>query len=392
MKTAYLDCFSGVSGNMLLGALLHLGLDEDILHRTVAALQVSGFQLYIEKNSFNGLAAFQVRVEVRDVQPHRRLRDIEKLLMNSDLPDAVRQRSLAVFTRLAEAEAAVHDVPPSEVHFHEVGAVDALIDIVGVVAGVYHLGIDRLFCSPLPMANGWTQCEHGHIPLPAPAVHALLAGVPVYGVDLHQELVTPTGAALVKTLAAGFGPMPAMVIKATGYGAGTRKREDGRPNLLRVCYGYGQEVVEASEVEVLETHLDDWSPEVWPHVSERLMEEGALDVSLIPIQMKKGRPGFLLKVLCEPAVSLQLKHLIFKETTAIGLRFHREQRLTLPRSRVTVQTPWGLVEGKEIETPDGQVITPEYESCRRLAGSKNIPLKMVYNEFYRCCPSPKKER
>lgn len=378
MKTAYLDCFSGVSGNMLLAALLHAGLEEKDLRDALSGLPVSGYQLDIQPVSKNGLAALEVRVRVDEDQPHRRLRDIEEILTGSTLEDAVKRRALAVFTRLAEAEAGIHGVSPGEVHFHEVGAVDALVDVVGVVAGFHQLRIDTVFCSPLPMPGGWTSCAHGEIPLPAPAVCALLSEVPVYGVDLLQELVTPTGAALVRELADDFGPMPAMNLRATGYGAGTRQRKDGRPNLLRICLGQRREVAEAGEVEVLETHLDDWSPETWPHVSARLMEAGALDVSLTPIQMKKGRPGFRLTVLCEPAQSLALKNLIFTETTAIGLRFHRQQRMTLPRKTVCLETPWGPVQAKEIRTPAGPVITPEYEACRQVAREQNIPLRSVY--------------
>lgn len=383
MKTVYLDCFSGVSGNMLLGALLHAGLEEDVLRRLLAALPVSGYQLRVEKVSINGFAARHVEVIVDQDQPHRHLRDIKELLLGSTLADAVKTQALAVFTRLAKAEGAVHGIAPEKVHFHEVGAVDALVDVVGTVAGFQHLQIDKIFCSPLPMPGGWTPCAHGEIPLPAPAVCSLLKDVPVYGVELQQELVTPTGAALLRELAFGFGPMPTMIMQATGYGAGTRKRSDGRPNLLRLCLGQGVETAEAEEIEILETHLDDWNPEIWPHVSEKLMAAGALDVSLIPIQMKKGRPGYLLRVICEPAGSLALKTCILSETTAIGLRFHRQQRMTLPREKVTVKTPWGMVEGKEIQTPAGSVVTPEYESCRELAKQKKIPLQTVYNEFAR---------
>ena len=386
MKTAYLDCFSGVSGNMLLGALLDVGLKKEVLRGILAALPVSGYQLEIEQSPVNGFAAHHVQVIVDQEQPHRHLRDIKELLLGSTLADSVKEQVIAVFTRLAKAEGAVHGLAPEEVHFHEVGAVDALVDVAGTVAGFQHLQIDKIFCSPLPMPGGWTECAHGEIPLPAPAVCALLQDVPVYGVELKQELVTPTGAALVCELASGFGPMPAMTMQAAGYGAGTRKRQDGRPNLLRLCLGQGLESAEAQEIEILETHLDDWNPEIWPHVSEQLMAAGALDVSLTPIQMKKGRPGYLLKVICEPAGSLALKTCILSETTAIGLRFHRQQRMTLPRKRVTVKIPWGMVEGKEIQTPTGTVITPEYESCRKMAKEKKnsitISLQRICSSNY----------
>ena len=304
MKTAYLDCFSGVSGDMLLGALLDAGL--------------------------------------------------------------------------AEAEASVHGVTADRIHFHEVGAVDAIIDIVGTVAGLHHLGIDRLICSPLPMPRGWANCAHGEIPLPAPAVCRLLQGVPVYGEAIERELVTPTGAALVRELAEDFGPLPPMILEGTGLGAGSMQRPDGRPNLLRLLVGQSVEVTEAQEVEVIETHLDDWNPEYWPHVSERLMTAGALDVSLVPIQMKKGRPGFLLRVIADPAATMPLTTVLFSETSAIGLRRRREQRLTLPREQVNVATPWGDLPGKRIRTPAGEVITPEYEACRAMALAQGIPLDVVY--------------
>lgn len=383
MKTGYLDCFSGISGNMLLGALLHAGLEETFLHRSLAALPISNYRLEIEKQAVNGLAAVHVEVLTDRRQPHRHLREIRELIEAATLADVIKKQVLAVFYRLAVAEAEVHGVSPEDVHFHEVGAVDALVDVVGTVAGLHHLNVDRICCSPLPMGSGWTRCDHGRIPLPAPAVCALLREVPVYGVDLQQELVTPTGAALVRELAADFGPMPAMTLEAAGYGAGTMKRRDGAPNLLRFCLGQGQDVAEATEVEVLETHVDDWSPELWPHVSDRIMAAGALDVSLIPLQMKKGRPGFLIKVICEPSRSLQLKNILLTETSAIGLRFYRQLRMTLPRRQVQLQTPWGTVEGKEIQTPAGEIVTPEYESCRRLALEKHISLQTVYREIRR---------
>ncbi len=387
MDTAYLDCFSGVSGNMLLGALLDCGLAENYLQKILNTLPVSGYQLHVQRTITNGLAASLVTVEVEEQQPHRHLTDIADILATSDLPETIKTKSLAVFTRLAEAEATVHGTTPEQIHFHEVGAVDALVDIVGTVAGFEHLQIDRIYCSPLPASNGLTICEHGTIPLPAPAVYALLQDVPMYGVELNMELVTPTGAALIKELAHNFGPMPAMTLQATGYGAGSRKRQDNCPNFLRICLGYGHRVHEADEVEILATHLDDWNTETWPHVSDRLMSAGALDVSLTPIQMKKGRPGFELKVISAPADSLQLKQIILAETSAIGLRFHREQRMILPRKNISVTTSLGVIQGKKILTQNGPTITPEYESCRKLALEKNISIQSIYNEFYRCSMS-----
>ncbi|MGE4560134.1 MAG: nickel pincer cofactor biosynthesis protein LarC [Desulfobulbus sp.] len=386
---AYLDCFSGVSGNMLLGALLDAGYSESSLRETLAHLPLHGCALTIGQQTLNGFAATRVVVEGHGHDhhghhhPHRSLDEISRLLGQSSLPAPVCDRALAVFTRLAEAEAAVHGTAIETIHFHEVGAMDAMIDIVGVVAGCVYLGIDRLVCSPLPMTRGWVRCAHGEIPLPAPAVCRLLDGVPVYGLDLDQELVTPTGAALVRELAAGFGPLPPMRLVRTGYGAGTLVRSDGRPNLLRLMLGQATEVAEAQQVEVIETHLDDWNPEFWPHVSEQLMQAGALDVCLVPVQMKKGRPGFLLRVIAEASVRPSLTDLIFRETSAIGLRLRREDRLTLPRKTVTVSTPWGELPAKAITTAMGTVIAPEYEVCLRVAQEHHLPLREVYVAFRR---------
>jgi pyridinium-3,5-bisthiocarboxylic acid mononucleotide nickel chelatase len=257
----------------------------------------------------------------------------------------------------------VHGTTVDQIHFHEVGAVDAMVDIVGTVAGFAYLHIDRLICSPLPMPRGWVSCAHGEIPLPGPAVCRLLEGVPVYGEDLDQELVTPTGAALVRELAAGFGPMPPMRLARTGYGTGSMERRDGRPNLLRLLLGRSIEVQEAQQVEVIETHLDDCNPELWPYVSEQLLAAGALDVGLIPMQMKKGRPGLLVRVIVEPGTG-GITMVLFSETSTIGLRIRREERMTLPREIITVTTPWGDLPAKKITTPAGTVITPEYEVCR----------------------------
>ncbi len=378
MKLAYLDCFSGISGNMLLGALLHAGLPEARLRESLAQLRLPGWQLEVESSNISGLHACLVRVRTGETGVHRHLGDIRKIIQESTLPLPVIQGAMAVFTRLAEAEARVHGTTPDRIHFHEVGGVDAIIDIVGTVAGLHHLGIERLVCSPLPMPRGWTSCAHGKIPLPAPAVCELLKKVPVYGDTLEQELVTPTGAALVAGLAHRFGPLPAMTLESTGYGAGTMQRRDGRPNLLRLIIGNSRESAEARVIEVIETNLDDFNPELWPHVAERLMAAGALDVSLVPMQMKKGRPGFLVRVLGDPAHGLQLKELILAETSSIGLRCHRMERMTLPRETVSVQTPWGPVQAKRVEVDGRTRITPEYEDCRRLARENNLPLQQVY--------------
>lgn len=385
MKTAYLDCFSGISGDMLLGALLDIGLPESVVEETIAALPVKGCSLAVSKTTECTIAATRVRIKAAADQPHRNLADIEKIILTASLPEPVQTKALEVFRLLAEAEAAVHGTGVDEIHFHEVGAIDALVDVVGVVSGFHSLGINRIRCSPLPVPRGWVECTHGTLPVPAPAVCRLLEGKPVYGVELAQELVTPTGAALMHVLAGDFGQLPPMHLEQTGYGAGSAQRSDGRPNLLRIITGVVHDPDEAQIVEVIETALDDWNPETWPHVTELFFQHGALDVLLVPVHMKKGRPGFLLTIVCEPSRSRDLQRIVFAETSSIGLRCHREERVTLPRESITVSTRFGPVAAKKIATPAGTVITPEFESCRRIALKRNIPIRDIYREVERCC-------
>ena len=379
LQVGYLDCFSGAGGDMMLGALLNAGLPEEELRRTLAALPLENWDLRIRSCRKSGIRATAVQVRVTGEQPCRRFGDIREMLHALPLEREISQGALAVFEQLARAEARVHGCAIHEVHFHETGGVDALVDVLGVVAGLRYLGVESVVCSPLPMPGGWVECEHGMLPLPAPAVCELLKGVPVYGVRLEQELVTPTAAAIIRGIGSTFGPLPPLRIETVGYGAGSRERPDGRPNLLRLIIGCAVRVDEAQEVEVVETSLDDFNPEIWPHVCQRIMAAGALDVNLVPCQMKKGRPGFLLRVVVAPAESIGVKEAILRETSAIGLRFRREWRMTLPRDFDTVETPWGEVRVKVVETADGLVRTPEYEDCRRVAEREGIPIRAVYS-------------
>lgn len=380
---AYIDCFSGISGDMFLGALLDAGLPLAELQRQLALLGLDSCTLSVGKKACGAIAATTLSVQSGESHPHRTLADIHRLITASSLAEPVQTTALAIFSLLAEAEAKVHGRPVETVHFHEVGGIDSIIDIVGAAIGLAVLKITSLHCAPLPMPRGWVHCAHGLLPLPAPAVCELLQGVPTYGVELNQELVTPTGAAIVKALATAYGPMPPMTITEVGYGAGSRELSNSQPNLLRLVLGTARPVVEAQEVEVIETHLDDWSPETFPYLSERLFALNALDVALIPIQMKKGRPGFLVRVICDRTASLAIKECILSETTAIGLRFRTEQRWTLPRESGTVPTRWGEVRVKKVTTPAGEVLTPEYEDCKRVASANNVPLKEVYAEVGR---------
>jgi uncharacterized protein (TIGR00299 family) protein len=378
-RIAYADCFSGVSGDMFLGALLHCGLPETFLRQELAKLDIGEFSLAITNPTVCGIGSCKVDIEAGGQQNLRHLHTIRDILENSKLDDHIISTSLDIFTELARAEAKVHNTDIKKIHFHEVGAVDTIIDIVGTVAGLRYLGINRLIAAPIPCPRGFVKCAHGTLPLPAPAVLEILAGVPCYGVEIEKELVTPTGAALLKVLADDFGSMPPMVIDTTGYGAGSHSVGENTPNLFRLILGNSVNALEHQEVEVLETNIDDCSPEIFPYLFESLLSRGALDVSVTPIQMKKGRSGFKLQVISPLHLSIELRDLIFCETTSIGMRHHREQRHTLPREHVEIETPWGKLAAKKVITPRGDVLYPEYEACRRVALDNDVPLQQVYD-------------
>ena len=380
---AYVDCFSGVSGDMLLGALLHCGVDQQMLGNELDKLSLGAIDFRVEQKTVSSINSYKVTIRSKDKQELRTLSSLLHILDQSDLNDPVASRAAAVFTAIANAEAKVHGIDVDKVHFHEIGAIDTIVDVVGTITALDQLGIQKLVSSPLPMGKGFINCDHGKLPLPAPAVCEILQDIPVYGVPIDKELVTPTGAALISTLADEFGPMPPMTISATGYGAGTHLLPGDQPNLLRVITGYALGVDENQVVEVIETNLDDWSPETFPFLCERLFTGGALDVSLTSILMKKGRPGFTLQVISAPAHTFALKNIILSETSAIGLRFRKEERQTLAREGVTLATRWGELKAKRVTTPSGSVIYPEYEECKKIASRYRIPLQEVYNEV-RC--------
>jgi uncharacterized protein (TIGR00299 family) protein len=385
-KIAYADCFSGISGDMILGALVDAGLELENLQGELAKLDLQDFTISSSRQQDHSLTATKIVIESQESKKARTWKDIRSIIEQSGLEQPVKEKSLQTFTCLAEAEAKIHGCLTEDVHFHEVGGTDTIIDIVGTISGLELLGINHIITSPLPMPRGWVSCEHGMLPLPSPAVCEILNDVPVYGSSADRELVTPTGAALVKTLSRGFGDFPAMTISRTGYGAGTHKLPGNLPNLFRLVIGNEQRVEEIQEVEVIETNLDDWSPEGYPNLLEQLFSSGALDVTLIPVHMKKGRPGFLLSIIGDPAQSWEIKKCVLRETTSIGLRFRRENRMTLPREKGTVDTPWGTVMVKRVQTPSGPVLYPEYEDCHRLALENKVPLKDVYAAVNRCKP------
>ena len=390
MKIAYLDAFSGVSGDMTVGALLDLGLPLARVRETIAALGLDGVAVDVERVARSGIGATKFHVRVHGEHPdqprhhshhhdhvHRPYRDIRELLAKSALPERVRANALAIFARLAEAEGRVHGVPPDDVEFHEVGALDAIVDVVSACLGFDHLGVDALHAGPLPLGQGLARSAHGPLPVPPPAVVELLRGRPVRLEDGPCELVTPTGAAIVAALARPE-PVPELRIVAVGYGAGDRVLDD-RPNLLRIVVG--EPVVEAGadDVVVLEATIDDMSPQLYEHVLERLLAAGARDAFLVPVVMKKSRPATMLRVLAAPGDRERLATIVFAETTTIGLRWVAERRMVLAREETRVETPWGSVRVKVARAPDGTVnVAPEFEDCRRIATEREVALKTVH--------------
>ena len=386
MKLAYFDCFSGISGDMTLGALVDAGCELEILRAGLAGLQVPGWSISAEKVWKNGMAATFVRVVTEDQSKHRGLSAILEILGRSQLTEQVRKNAAAIFRRLGEAEAAVHDVPLEKIHFHEVGSVDAIVDIVGACIGFEALGIEKFSCSALNVGGGTAKMAHGVLPVPAPATAKLLQGKPTYSNGVRKELVTPTGAAIVATLCDSFGPQPAMSVSTIGYGAGSTDLE-GQPNVVRIMVGEVAEKVIPGfdeEIAVIEANLDDMNPQIYGYFLEKALAAGALDVYTTPVQMKKNRPGTLLTLLCKPADTKNLMSLIFAETTTLGARTYRAQRRTLPRETVNVHTQYGDVHIK-LSRVNGNIrhVAPEYEDCRRLASEKNVPLQQVINEALR---------
>jgi pyridinium-3,5-bisthiocarboxylic acid mononucleotide nickel chelatase len=380
VRILYFDCFAGVAGDMTVAALLELGLPLEHLRQELARLPLppTAFRLETERCQRQGIAATRFVVHEAEHQPHRHYTDIAALIEGSSLAEPVKARAQRIFFRLAEAEAKVHGIDIGQVHFHEVGGIDSIVDIVATAIGLEYLGIDELHAAPLPWGSGFVETAHGRLPVPAPATAELLRGMPVHGEIGFGERVTPTGAAIVAALADGFGAMPAMTVTAIGCGAGSKDFPD-RPNLLRLVLGERPEQSRQDEIQVLETHIDDMNPEIGGYLMERLLAAGALDVSFSPLQMKKNRPGVKLTVLAEPAKRDLLARLIVTESTAIGVRFYPAQRLVLERRVEERPTSLGPVRVKVI-VDNGRVVrvTPEFEECRRLAQERGLPLLEVY--------------
>ncbi len=381
IRSAYFDCFSGISGDMVLGALVDAGADLRVIETELRRLGLEGWQISAEKVRRGALFATHVKVDTQEGHHHRGLSIILKRIEDASLAPRAAERARKIFTRLAEAEAQVHQVPIEQVHFHEVGAVDSIVDIVGAAVGFEMLGIDEFACSAMDVGAGQAKTAHGLLPVPAPATAELLRGAPTYSNGIQRELVTPTGAAIATTLAARYGEIPRMTLRAIGYGAGSADNAE-KPNVLRLLIGESA-VSEPGEywdapVTVIETNLDDMSPQIYGYFAEKALAAGALDIFSTPAQMKKNRPGLLVTMLCEAANVSQLIDLVFRETTTIGVRTHEVRRKTLGRELVPVETPFGEVRVK-VSRMNGTILnaTPEYEDCQRIATERGVPLKQV---------------
>ncbi|MBN1351938.1 nickel pincer cofactor biosynthesis protein LarC [candidate division KSB1 bacterium] len=380
MKIAYFDCIAGASGDMILGALVDAGLPENVLKSKLAALKIKDFDIKISRVQKKGFSATKVDVLVNDTVHARHLAEIKKIINDSDLESEIKQKAVAIIHRLGEVEAGIHNTELEKVHLHELGGVDTIVDVVGALIGIKSLGIQKIYGSPLPLGHGFIKGAHGQIPLPAPATIALLKNVPVVGVEVEAETVTPTGAVLLSSLVDSFGVIPAMILSAIGYGAGGRDLPV--PNILRLLIGDNAEHVNEKNIDTiirLETNIDDLNPEIYEYVMEKLFQSGALDVFLTPIQMKKNRPAMMVTVLCSPEKIQPLKEILFSETSTLGIRQQAMQRDCLMRKLIQIQTPFGEVQAKMALLPDGSTkIFPEYEDCRRLARQKNVPLLEIY--------------
>jgi uncharacterized protein (TIGR00299 family) protein len=408
MKIAYFDCFSGISGDMVLGALIDAGLPPARLQEQIDRLGLQGVRLDIQRTSRHGIAATRVRVLVggaevsleheyhlepaTDLHHHRgeaaagdqghshahhHLEDLLSRLARSDLEPELKQTASRVFQRLAEAEALVHGTSVDQVHLHEVGALDALVDIVGAVAGLRLLGVDEVHASPLRFGTGFAHCAHGRYPVPVPGVLALCQGVPVEQTQIRAELVTPTGAAIITTLARSFGSPPPFRQQAVGYGAGSRDLEE-IPNLLRLRLGESSAALKGDRLVLIEANIDDMNPQVYGYLFDLLLEQGARDVYLTPVHMKKGRPGSLLSVLADEESFELLAALVLAETTTIGVRYHPVERRKLERQIRTVDTPYGPVRLKVCDLDGRRRASPEYDDCARLARQHQVPILAVY--------------
>lgn len=383
MQTLYFDCFAGASGNMILGALTALGVDRNALKERIGLLDIADFDLEFSEVDRSGITATHVEVKVPHERSHRHLHQVEKIINDSRLSGSVKQRAISIFKRLAEAEAKIHGIDVQKVHFHEVGAMDAIIDVVGACIGFEMLGIERFTCSKIHVGSGFAKMAHGTFPVPPPAVAELLAGAPIYSTEIEGELITPTGAAIISTVCDSYGVIPEMIVNQTAYGAGTREYT-GFPNVLRLIVGESATDSRADTnsktdlLTLIETNIDDLSPQILGYVMDRSFELGALDCWFTPIQMKKNRPATMVSILCKSSDRETFANLLYQETSTLGVRVREVERECLLREFVKVETEFGSVEVKIARRNDEVVnVMPEYEQVKKLAREKDVPFSVV---------------
>ncbi len=380
MKVAYFDCFSGASGDMILGAMIDAGLSPKTLREELEKLRVPGLHLKTEKVLRAGVAGTQVIVERKNERRvHRNLKEMLSIIDRSRLDPKVKEKSKVIFQKIATAEAKIHRISIDEVHFHELGGLDSVVDIVGSILGLQQLGVEEIWVSKVNVGGGFVRCEHGILPVPAPATLSLMKGKPIYSSGIEKELLTPTGAAVLTTLGSKFGEMPPMEVEKIGYGAG---RDDlPHPNLLRLMIGSSLEESGRERVNVIETNIDDMNPQLFDHIIERLLKMGALDIFLIPVMMKKNRPGILLTVISPLDKRDIITEFLLRETTTLGMRWREEERVRADREVLTLNTPHGKIRFKIAYWKGEKVnLAPEYEDCKRIAIKQGIPLKDIIEE------------
>ena len=381
---AYFDCFSGISGDMTLGAFVDLGVPVEWLKEKFDSIPLKGFELTVTQVARSGIEAKRVQVDTQERSGARDYSQIKSLLKASPLSPSVKENSLEIFAKIAQAEAHIHNCPLEKVHFHEIGGIDAIVDIVGTALCVDFLKLEKIVASRIPLGSGFVDCSHGTLPVPVPATIEILKDVPVYGTNIPHELVTPTGAAIIAALAESFGKLPPIIVADTGYGAGQRDLES-IPNLLRIITGIAVEhQVESGQDEIVmvETCIDDMNPEVFGFLMDRLFAEGALDVYWVPVFMKKNRPGTMVQVVCGRDRKEAVINRILSETTSTGIRFYDVHRRILKREQLEVDTLYGRVQVKRIVNPDGsERLAPEYEVCKKIALEKNISIRTVYDNI-----------
>ncbi len=383
MKIAYFDCFSGASGDMILGSLIDAGLSPKRLREELKKLRIPTVHLRVKKVLKGGISATQVMVEGKgEKRSHRNLKEILRIVERSGVEAEVKEKSKEIFKRIASVEAKIHQTPMEEVHFHELGGLDSIVDIVGSVWGIRQLGIEKIYVSKVNVGSGFVKCEHGILPVPAPATLFLMEGKPIYSSGVERELLTPTGAAILTTLSSEFGSMPLMNVDRVGCGAG--RDNLSHPNLLRLIIGTSESISGKEEVVVIETNIDDMNPQFYDYVMERLLAMEVLEVFITPILMKKNRPGHLLTIICSSEKLPSVTKFLLRETTTLGLRWHQEERAKTDREILTQETKYGKIRFK-LAKWEGKVVnlSPEYEDCKRLALEKRVPLKEVFEEAKR---------